>query len=342
MKKHNLILFFIAILLVNITALQSCKDEKAIPTTITEITNKELAIEILQEKEKVQFAQSITNSENAEFYNGEIIQKMPQKMRKAILEENTDTITNADEIPIMSAESSTQNIFVDGTYSYISQDKTTEEMRLIEELNLHKQPENEKIAKTIVNNNTVYSYNSSGELIGSETIGEINFKPMLDTLKSYLAEQAISSPSNAPQKIREKSSKMLRQAIAGGMRVISQNANEIVLETDLKNNNSVASTNKMNAPTIKKLVIHYSPDMNRVYSQYIYVGNQLTNSIEMEYAKNNESNLSNKVKSLNSAYFPTSNIKVMRQKTLMMKPDGTPYIKCNQETYTKNQVIYHF
>ena len=53
-------------------------------------------------------------------------------MRKAILEENTDTITNADEIPIMSAESSTQNIFVDGTYSYISQDKTTEEMRLIE------------------------------------------------------------------------------------------------------------------------------------------------------------------------------------------------------------------
>ena len=51
---------------------------------------------------------------------------MPQKMRKAILEENTDTITNADEIPIMSAESSTQNIFVDGTYSYISQDKTTE------------------------------------------------------------------------------------------------------------------------------------------------------------------------------------------------------------------------
>ena len=121
MKKHNLILFFIAILLVNITALQSCKDEKAIPTTITEITNKELAIEILQEKEKVQFAQSITNSENAEFYNGEIIQKMPQKMRKAILEENTDTITNADEIPIMSAESSTQNIFVDGTYSYISQ-----------------------------------------------------------------------------------------------------------------------------------------------------------------------------------------------------------------------------
>ena len=144
MKKQNFILFFITIVIVNITALQSCKDEKAIPTTITEITNKELAIEILQEKEKVQFALSITNSENEEFYNGEIIQKMPQKMRKAILEENTDTITNADEIPIMSAESSTQNIFVDGTYSYISQDKTTEEMRLIEELNLHKQPEKRK------------------------------------------------------------------------------------------------------------------------------------------------------------------------------------------------------
>ena len=37
-----------------------------------------------------------------------------------------------------------------------------------------------------------------------------------------------------------------------------------------------------------------------------------------EYAKNNESNLSNKVKSLNSAYFPTSNIKVMRQKRLLV------------------------
>ncbi len=69
MKKQNFILFFITIVIVNITALQSCKDEKAIPTTITEITNKELAIEILQEKENVQFAQSITNSENEEFYN---------------------------------------------------------------------------------------------------------------------------------------------------------------------------------------------------------------------------------------------------------------------------------
>lgn len=51
-------------------------------------------------------------------------------------------------------------------------------MCLIEELNLYKQPENEKVAKTIVNNNTVYLYNSSGELISSETIGEINFKPI--------------------------------------------------------------------------------------------------------------------------------------------------------------------
>lgn len=84
MKKQNFIFFSPTLPLVNATILQSCKDEKTIPTTI-KITNKELAIEILQEKEKVQFAQSITDSENAEFYNGEIIQKMPQKDAKSNL-----------------------------------------------------------------------------------------------------------------------------------------------------------------------------------------------------------------------------------------------------------------
>lgn len=33
-------------------------------------------------------------------------------MRKAIFEENTDTITNADEIPIMSARSSAFKIYL--------------------------------------------------------------------------------------------------------------------------------------------------------------------------------------------------------------------------------------
>ena len=65
MKKQNFILFFITIVIVNITALQSCKDEKAIPTTITEITNKELAIEILQEKENSIMAGAFTNHQRS-------------------------------------------------------------------------------------------------------------------------------------------------------------------------------------------------------------------------------------------------------------------------------------
>lgn len=340
MKKQNFNLI-VMFTIVGILTLQSCRDEKSILTTIPEITPKELAIEILQDKEKIQFVQSIYDSENVEFLNGEIIQKMPLKMRNAILEENTDTTTNADDIPVMTAEASIQNIYVDGSYSYISQDKTTEDMRFIEELNLHPQPEKEKAVKTVVNNNTLYLYNSDGDLISNQVISEINFKPMLDSLKNYLAEQVSTSPSNTPQAVREKGNRMLRQAIAGGMKVISQNANEIILETNVENNSSV-SKNKVNATAVRKMVIHYSPDMTRMYSQYIYIGNQLTNSIEIEYAKSTESYLSNKTKSLSISYFPSSNIKVKKQKTLMMRSNGTPYIQCNQETYKKNQVIYHF
>ncbi|MDD3080180.1 MAG: hypothetical protein PHH37_13930 [Paludibacter sp.] len=116
---------------------------------------------------------------------------MPQKMRKIIFEETTDTIADADEIPIMSAEASSQTIYMNGSYSFTTIDKTTDDMHFIEVLNKYPQPKKERVAKTVVNNNNLELYNSDDELISSQIIDEINFKLMLDSLKAYLEEQSM-------------------------------------------------------------------------------------------------------------------------------------------------------
>ena len=318
---------------------QSCKDEKN-ATVATVETPKEVAIEILQEKEKVQYAEAIYTSENAEFCKGEYIQSLPQQMRmhKAKSSTESDTISNAEEIPIMNSEAITQNIYADGSFSYIVDDKTTDDMLFLEKLNVNPQPENEKVVKTEIKNNVAYLYNSSGELLKSESIGDVSFKPMLDSLQTYLANQAASK---APQSMRVKANIALNKATASGMKVISQNSTEVVMEMNMGSSSSTISR-RVKSMVAKKAIMRFSPDMSRMYSQKIYEGQQLTQSVEMEYADSNEPNFTNTVKDFSNSMLPNANIKLIKHKILMEKPDGTPFINNNIENYTKNQVIYHF
>ena len=244
-------------------SLQSCKDDKAATETISD-SPKAVAIEISQEKEKVQFSEAIYTPENAEFCKGEYVQSLPQqmRMRRAGASEGNDTITFADDIPVMSAEAITQKIYADGTVSLLSEDKTTEEMKFIETINVHPQPENERVAKTIIKDNKVCLYNSAGELLKTNPVPEMNMKPMLDSLKASMA----SPVQNTPAAQRAKRSAVLQKASASGMRLVSEGPTEVVMEMDMGTSSSSFSS-KVKSMVSKKAVMRFSPDMNRMYSQ---------------------------------------------------------------------------
>ena len=75
---------------------------------------------------------------------------------------------SADEIPFTRLSESTQQIYLDGSFDYVLVDKTTNDMKFIETLNVNPQPENEKVCKTEIKDNTVYLYNSEGTLLRTE------------------------------------------------------------------------------------------------------------------------------------------------------------------------------
>lgn len=340
MKKTNYILMMLAFITFTIS-FGSCKDEKNTSESNT-ISSKEVAVEVLQEKTNVQYAEPIYDSENTEFSQGEYIQSLPQRMRtkKAGTSETNDTIKSAGEIPVTSAVELTQKIYTDGTFSSLTLDKTTEEMKFIEKLNVNRQPENEKVYKTEIIDNKMYLYNLKGELLKSEKIGEISYKPMLDSLQAYLATQS-SAASNAPQKLKSlRVNKALAQAMKSGMKVIRQTESEVILEMDMGVSQSTLPQRAKSNIT-KKAVMRFSPDMTRMYSQKIYEGEQLTQSIEIGFAAGNKPQFSNSLNGFENHLLQGSNVTFIKQKRLMAKPDGTPFIMNNGEIYKKNIIKYN-
>lgn len=340
MKKSNYI-FMILAFITFLVSLESCKEENNSAETLVE-SSKEIAVEILQEKTNVQYAEPIYESENAEFLQGEYVQSMPQKMRmkRSVSSELNDTITSADEIPVSSCVEITQKIYSDGTFNYLSLDNTTDDMKFLEKLNVNLQPENEKVHKTEIKDNVVYLYNSEGKLLKSEKLGEMDFKPMLDSLQAYLATQSAVA-SNVPQLKRIKANRALSQAVNSGMKVIAQTESEIVLEMDMGVTKSTLPQ-RAKASYAKKAIMRFSPDMTRMYSQKIYEGGQLMQSLEIGFATDNKPQFSNTLKGFENQMLPSANVRFVKQKRLAVKPDGTPFIMNNGEIYTKNIVKYNF
>jgi hypothetical protein len=180
-------------------------------------------------------------------------------------------------------------------------------------------------------------YNSAGALLKSEPAGDMNMKPMLDSLKASLSTPV----QNTPAAQRAKRSITIQKASANGMRLVSESPSEVIMEMDMGTSTSSLSS-RVKAMVSKKAVMRFSPDMNRMYSQKVYEGEQLTQSVEMEYATKEERQFSNVAPTAVSSRLPEANIKQVRRKSLMAKMDGTPFVINNIETYKKNQVIYNF
>jgi hypothetical protein len=336
--KTKIFIFTPIILISLVFGLQSCKDDKSSNEIISE-TNQETVIEILQEKQRFQFANQITEEENTEYLNGEYIQRikpMFSKQNSKRVEQN-DTIDNADEIPIITYENINQLIYSDGTFTFESIDVTPDDMKFIENMNVYLQPENEKIVKTVIKDNFAYLYNPNGDLIRKESIGNVNFKSMLDSLENYMNTSSQGINGNG-SKIR--ANKALNKALAGGMKLVRQDANEIIMEMSIENSESTFP-NRVKSSVIKKSVMRFSPDMKQMYSQKTFEGSQLIQSVEIEYA-NDQPQYSNAASGVIKEMLPTANIKLIKHKKLSFKQDGTPYIMNNFENYIKNQVTFNF
>lgn len=124
------------------------------------------------------------------------------------------------------------------------------------------------------------------------------------------------------------------------MKVVSQSETEIVLEMEMgASSSSLAKRTKSSYS--KKAVMRFSPDMTRMYSQKIYEGEQLIQSLEIGFATDDKPQFSNTIKGIENQMFPSANIKFIKQKKLVTKQDGTPFIQTNGEIYSTNTIKYN-
>jgi hypothetical protein len=259
------------------------------------------------------------------------------RVKRTNSEELSDTLSSAINIPIISTLEIKQNIYTDGTFSFTSIDHTPKDEKYIETLNVNPQLEDEKIYKTKIIRNIAYQYNSSGKLLYSKSIGNMNFKQILDSIQVHIASQKDSS--NSSQKVRAHTNLKLISAKNSGMRVIVQNENEIVLEKDLGYFQSSISKN-IKSHVLKKVVMHFSPDMTRMSSQKTYEGTQLVQAIEIGYSSTNNEQFANSIFGVESTLLQNANIKYVKQKSLNLKYDGTPIVLNNNEIYQKNIINF--
>ncbi len=295
---------------------------------------------IVQEKERIQYASPITNEDNQEFLEGKYFQEIrPMNVKQlAQTSEENDTIFNVEEIPVVTYENISQEIYEDGSFYYESQDVTPDDMRFVEYLSLYPQPEEERVAKTVINDNYAYLYNSKGELLSQELIGDFNFKSLLDSVESYVAADSVPS---GLAKVKMMTDHQIRKAVASGMRLLRQDVNEIVFEMNLGDATS-SLPNKVKSSIVKRAVIHYSYDMNQVSKQKVYEGDQLVQSVEYEYAIVGEQKFSNKAAGYVKEIMPSANVKMVKVKSLNFKHGQIPYIMNTVETYKKNQITFNF
>ena len=170
MKRQKTI--FVVLLSAALIGLQSCDDKLNKSTNTEELveSEKEVAIEIQQEKVNLQYIEPIFANENSEFSQGDYIQSMPQKVKaiKLSASEEGDTIKSADEIPVYTSENINEKIYIDGAYKYQSLNTTPADSSIFNALNVEIQPAQEVVAKTVVKDGTTYLYNKNNEIIQTE------------------------------------------------------------------------------------------------------------------------------------------------------------------------------
>jgi hypothetical protein len=336
--KHQKFLF-IALFAMAFTAIQSC-DEKLSPNTEYENVNdaeKEVAIEITQSKECYQFIESVLRSTDREFLEGDFMQNVPAALRVRA-SETGDTIKSAEEIPVYSSQDINHKIYVDGTYQYINLNTTPVEENLFNDLNVHNQPLNDVVSKTIVKDGVAYLYNIDGDLIHSKETGTSNYSALLDSLRSAIASGKTleSSPQAAKALQSRRITNAIHSAKNAGMNLISQSDDEIVFEMNLGAAESTLPQ-RVKASVQRKAVMRFSTDMTCMYEQKVYENNQLVQIVRYEYQADN-AGFAKRAPQAVKNLLPNTSVKGITLKSLKVKNDGTPYVMVNKEHYKKNQV----
>lgn len=339
MKKNKM--FLLPLLITGLFILISCDDKIDQNSGLTSPTKplKAIAIEISQEKEKYQFIESIFESANSEFLQGEYVQSIPQKIRSmpTIGFEKGDTIKNAEEIPVYSIEEINQKIFTDGTYRYENLNTTPADSNIFNMLNVYSQPISEVATKTILMDGVAYLYNRNGELIKTEETAEFNYTALLDSIKKAIAAENYSGTT--AQRVRVQSdiriAKAISRAINSGMHLISQSDDEIVMELNFGLSNESSIPQHIQSGVVRKAVTRFSGDMTRILEQKIYENNQLVQVATFSYAESHK-NFAWKSASAVKSFLPDTNVRAIVYKSLKVSDVGTPCILVTKENYKKN------
>ena len=340
MKKQRFM--FLALVALVFNGLQSCDDnpnKDAVTIDANEV-EKEVAIEIDQEKVNQQYLESIFSESNNEFSQGDFIHNLPNgKAMRTSAEQTSDTIKSADEIPTYTSENINQKIYTDGTYQYLSENTSPNDSNIFTALNVELQPAEEVVVKTIAKDGVVYLYNKNDELIQKEQAGNINYGAMLDTIKNVLAAEKYNQASGVNGKTMQsrRTAKAMSSAKASGMRLISRSNNEVIMEMNLGSTTQSIVSQRKRSAVQKKAIMRYSGDLSRMLEQKIYEDNQLVESVQFEYQVDNQK-FSKKATATVRNILPTSSVKAITYKSLILKNNGTPHIMIRKENYKKNQV----
>jgi len=316
-----------------------CKDDKTGNEAEQKI--KETAIEIVQEKDVVQYSENIFDKKNVEFIKGEYLQRVLSDIRfkSKRITELLDTITSADDLPISKTVCVKETIYDDGSLYYQTIDNSSPDGNIVVKLNVNEQPVDEMITTTEIKNNVVYLYNSSQQLLKSQPIDPINLKPLLDSVQLYIAAHQNSIPQ---AQLVKRENAALQKLSAYGMKLVERRDNEIIVSMEIANQPSMLSA-KMDIATNKKMLMSFSPDMSRMNYQKMYENDQLVNQTSFTYVDNSKNtNFRNEISGFSNELLPNMNVRQILNQKLSFKADGTPFIQTNVEIYKKNIVKYNF
>ena len=253
--------------------------------------------------------------------------------------ESGDTITSADEIPVYTSEEIIQKIYMDGSYTYLHLNTTPMERNVFNDLNVHKQPIEEMVAKTLIEDGKAYLYNGKNELIKTEDVGNITYSAILDSIRIAIATE--SEEASSPQGVKAMQARRRTKAIEGarvsGMRMISQTGDEVIMEMNLGTSSESLLPQRVKSSVQKKAVIRFSEDMTRIIEQKVYENKQLVQSLSYDY-QDDSFNFSKKAPVNILNLLPNLSIKTVTIKSLSVKADGTPFVMVNKETYKKNRL----
>ena len=229
---------------------------------------------------------------------------------------------------------------MDGTYRYLNLNTTPADSNAFNDLNVHKQPVEEIVTKSILMNGVAYLYNYKGDVIHTEDAGDVNYSASLDSIRSAMANETNneSSPQGVKALQARQLTKALKSAQASGMRMLSQTSDEIVMEIDLGVSTESSLPQRVKTSVQRKAIMRFSGDMTRMIEQKVYENNQLTSLVSYQYQADNEQQFSKKAPSAVKSYLPNTSVKSVTIKSLRVKSNGTPYVSVTKENYKRNKV----